>query len=127
MTHTLEQLQEMSDNDLTALAATLRGWKLGGLLGKEEIDVWCTGERPPNDSYELQIRVAEWEPTADYNQAIALLQWAGQVRQCYFELSIAHDGMSIDAWSPDRFVAEVPDMTARSMVIAFVLAVQEYQ
>lgn len=84
------QLPTLDDDALDVLAAELRGWKVGGLLGKEEVDVWCTGEKTRYDNYERQIRLTDWTPTTNYNQSRELLDWAAKEHSMEFMVRIGN-------------------------------------
>ena len=131
-TYTIDELLALPDGELNALAAELRGWYIGGLLGKEEIDVWCTGEKSPHDSYKRQIRVADWQPATSRDQSGELLESFVETQRkgCYAVRSgKLFRSVSIQAATTgDDVNVSVPGSGAKEQTVAFcaaMLAIQE--
>lgn len=122
-TLTLEELDALPDEKLNALAATLvMGWQIGGLLGKEEIDVWRTGQRMA-DGYERQIRPCDWEPTTDYNQSLELLLKIAE-RGVEFSVWIDNNGPQVSCRTSRGERFNVTGNSPRDQAIAAILAAQ---
>ena len=73
---TIEQLQAMSDEELNALAAKLRGWTIGKSQPWTEGDWRVRYCDVYNESDGAVIPVDNWTPATSRDQSGALLEWA---------------------------------------------------
>lgn len=124
--HTAASLAEMSNDALNALAAEMRGWKI---MRCPIVEMWCDIANG-----DAMIRPDRWTPATDANQALGLLDWAAS-QGCYFNIGFGEFNTEVRARislektsvsEREAFLdAAIPGNDARSMVIAFVLAMQE--
>lgn len=119
---TVEQLQALSDEELNALAAKLRGWK----LLESDHDSWrgVTGNYYfESEDGEAECSEGDWTPATSRDQSGELLEWAWRNRGILFHVGFTGGG------SPGYVQFETPithhmvrGNDARSETIAFCAA-----
>jgi hypothetical protein len=122
---TIQPFTEMADDELNALAAKLRGWKLeNGRYWEED------GSRSTSE-----MRLDRWMPATDCNQSRELLKWAAKrgVRitvQFGSWSSAVNDGRFLRCLIADRYPVRAFDLAendARAETIAFCAAMLAIQ
>ncbi len=115
-THTIAELEALPDDDLSALAAELRGWHFAdGLL-------WLD-----NTSLGLDWK---YKPATNHNQSRELMAWAAtqySVRFCTITGMGIYSGITqIDEHGYEPW-GEIPGTSARSETVAFCAAMLAQQ
>ena len=122
--YTVADLQAMSNDDLNALAAELRGWKLRieeYQIGEPVIESGVLQDYVAADGCTMSA-VADWSPCLDRNQSGKLLEWLASKR---FSVSVWMDesGSKLVHISNAEYECDVRHhVTARAETIAFCAA-----